>query len=80
MDRNDYMAQHPGDNPEAFNRAKVKDKSGADLMWDAAGAEIQKQGDYKNLAKNGAKTWKDRKSFTSSPTEQDTNTPAGAPE
>ena len=49
-------------------------------MWDAAGAEIQKQGDYKNLAKNGAKTWKDRKSFTSSPTEQDTNTPAGAPE
>ena len=80
MDRNDYMAQHPGDNPEALNRAKVKDKSGADLMWDAAGAEIQKQGDYKNLAKNGAKTWKDRKSFTSSPTEQDTNTPAGAPE
>ena len=61
LDRDDYMAQHPGENPKGMNRAQVKDKSYADIMAETAWDGIAKQGDPVNVVKNGVKVGKGAK-------------------
>lgn len=69
LDRDDYMAQHPGENPKGMNRAQVKDKSYADIMAETAWDGIAKQGDPVNVVKNGVKVGKGAK-----PSADDKNT------
>lgn len=83
LDRDDYMAQHPGENPKGMNRAQVKDKSYADIMAETAWDGIAKQGDPVNVVKNGVKVGKgakppaDDKNTTTS--DQNAEVPASEP-
>lgn len=61
LDRDDYMAQHPGENPDARNRAQVKDKNAWEIASDTAVDELKKQWDPKTVAKFNANIKKDSK-------------------
>ena len=60
-DRDEYMAKHPGENPDARNRAQVKDKNAWEIASDTAVDELKKQWDPKTVAKFNANVKKDSK-------------------
>ena len=60
-DRDEYMAKHPGENPDARNRAQVKDKNAWEIASDTAVDELKKQWDPKTVAKFNAYVKKDSK-------------------
>ena len=60
-DRDEYMAKHPGENPDARNRAQVKDKNAWEIASDTAVDELKKQWDPKTVAKFNANIKKDSK-------------------
>jgi len=65
-DRDEYMAKHPGENPDARNRAQVKDKNAWEIASDTAVDELKKQWDPKTVAKFNANIKKDSKPSNSS--------------
>lgn len=60
-DRDEYMAKHPGENPDVRNRAQVKDKNAWEIASDTAVDELKKQWDPKTVAKFNANIKKDSK-------------------
>jgi hypothetical protein len=69
-DRDEYMAKHPGENPDARNRAQVKDKNAWEIASDTAVDEYNKQWDVKNVGKNTVKIGRGAKSSSDTNTSQ----------